>query len=249
MKKITSVMFAFLAFSVLSNAAITVEKGGKIETINDNAVVSTDGLEATTINYNGLKITVPQGVKLSVSEVDGKIVINGDNFSGVKVSNLTFNSNGNTAISVNTANNTIKVNNGENVTITNVNGVTSSIKAGQSAIMVAFAKPEAKEEPKAEVTNEADAKAKAEADKKAKKEADKLAKEQAKAEKKAQKEAEKQAKAEAKAAAKAEAAETAPASTTTEANVPSFVIPATESAAKQQAVQNVEETISASAPF
>lgn len=216
MKKITSVMFAFLAFAVISNAAITADKGGEMLIVNDNSIVATDGKEATNIDYNGLKVSVPQGVKVSLSkEENGNIIIDGNDLSNVKVSNLILNSKGNTKISVSPKNNTLTVKNGENVTITNVNGKVSSIKAGQTAILVAFAKPEVKAEEKEEE-----------------------AKKEEKVEKKETAD---------KNETKAEKPSTS--STIVETNIPSFVMPSTESAANQQAALNVEETISASAPF
>lgn len=207
MKKITALMFACLMLAAVSNAAVTVTKNGKQETLKDNAVVNVNGSSETEVDYNGLKVVIPQGVKATISQnAKGHIIIKSERLSNVKISNLTVNSDGKSTITVNPQSYTLTVNSGKEVRITNVNGKTSSMTAGQSAVMVSFGtKEEAKEEAKAE---------------------EKAAKEEAKPAK----------------AAKADAAEAAA------SNVPAFVLPGSESTANQQVSQNVEETLSPSAP-
>lgn len=211
MKKITALMFACLMLAAVSNAAVTVTKDGKQETLKDNAVVNVNGSSDTEVDYNGLKVVIPQGVKATVSQnAKGHIIIKSDRLSNVKISNLTVNSDGKSTITVNPQSYTLTVNSGKEVRITNVNGKTSSMTAGQSAMLVSFG---TKEEAKDEV------------------------KEEAKAEEKAVKEEAKPAK-----AAKADSSEEAV------SNVPAFVLPSSESTANQQVSQNVEETLSPSAP-
>lgn len=211
MKKITALMFACLMLAAVSNAAVTVTKDGKQETLKDNAVVNVNGSSDTEVDYNGLKVVIPQGVKATVSQnAKGHIIIKSDRLSNVKISNLTVNSDGKSTITVNPKSYTLTVNSGKEVRITNVNGKTSSMTAGQSAMLVSFG---TKEEAKDEV------------------------KEEAKAEEKAVKEEAKPAK-----AAKADSSEEAV------SNVPAFVLPSSESTANQQVSQNVEETLSPSAP-
>lgn len=207
MKKITALMFACLMLAAVSNAAVTVTKDGKQETLKDNAVVNVNGSSETEVDYNGLKVVIPQGVKTTISQnAKGHIIIQSERLSNVKISNLTVNSDGKSTITVNPESYTLTVNSGKEVRITNVNGKTSSMTAGQSALMVSFGtKEEAKEEVKEEV---------------------KTVKEEAKPAK----------------AAKADAAEAAA------SNVPAFVLPGSESTANQQVSQNVEETLSPSAP-
>ena len=207
MKKITALMLTCLMFAAVSNAAVTVTKDGKQETLKDNAVVNVNGSSETEVDYNGLKMVIPQGVKATVSQdAKGNIIIKSDKLTNVKISNLTVNSDGKSAITVNPRNYTLTVNSGKEVRITNVNGKTSSMTAGQSAVMVSFGN---KEE----------------------------AKEKAKEEAKPAKEESKPAKAE-----KATSSEAAA------SNVPAFVLPSSESTANQQTSQNVEETLSPSAP-
>ncbi len=211
MKKITALMFACLMLAAVSNAAVTVTKDGKQETLKDNAVVNVNGSSETEVDYNGLKVVIPQGVKATISQnAKGHIIIQSDRLSNVKISNLTVNSDGKSTITVNPQSYTLTVNSGKEVRITNVNGKTSSMTAGQSAVMVSFG---TKEEAKEEV------------------------KEEAKEETKAEKEEAKPAK-----AAKADSSEAAV------SNVPAFVLPSSESTANQQTSQNVEETLSPSAP-
>ena len=200
-------MFACLMLAAVSNAAVTVMKDGKQETLKDNAVVNVNGSSETEVDYNGLKVVIPQGVKATISQnAKGHIIIQSERLSNVKISNLTVNSDGKSTITVNPESYTLTVNSGKEVRITNVNGKTSSMTAGQSALMVSFGtKEEAKEEVKEEV---------------------KTVKEEAKPAK----------------AAKADAAEAAA------SNVPAFVLPGSESTANQQVSQNVEETLSPSAP-
>lgn len=203
MKKITALMFACLMLAAVSNAAVTVTKDGKQETLKDNAVVNVNGSSETEVDYNGLKVVIPQGVKATISQnAKGHIIIQSERLSNVKISNLTVNSDGKSTITVNPESYTLTVNSGKEVRITNVNGKTSSMTAGQSALMVSFG---TKEEAKEEV---------------------KTVKEEAKPAK----------------AAKADAAEAAT------SNVPAFVLPGSESTANQQVSQNVEETLSPSAP-
>lgn len=203
MKKITALMFACLMLAAVSNAAVTVTKDGKQETLKDNAVVNVNGSSETEVDYNGLKVLIPQGVKATISQnAKGHIIIQSERLSNVKISNLTVNSDGKSTITVNPESYTLTVNSGKEVRITNVNGKTSSMTAGQSALMVSFG---TKEEAKEEV---------------------KTVKEEAKPAK----------------AAKADAAEAAA------SNVPAFVLPGSESTANQQVSQNVEETLSPSAP-
>lgn len=203
MKKITALMFACLMLAAVSNAAVTVTKDGKQETLKDNAVVNVNGSSETEVDYNGLKVVIPQGVKATISQnAKGHIIIQSERLSNVKISNLTVNSDGKSTITVNPESYTLTVNSGKEVRITNVNGKTSSMTAGQSALMVSFG---TKEEVKEEV---------------------KTVKEEAKPAK----------------AAKADAAEAAT------SNVPAFVLPGSESTANQQVSQNVEETLSPSAP-
>lgn len=207
MKKITALMFACLMLAAVSNAAVTVMKDGKQETLKDNAVVNVNGSSETEVDYNGLKVVIPQGIKATISQnAKGHIIIQSERLSNVKISNLTVNSDGKSTITVNPESYTLTVNSGKEVRITNVNGKTSSMTAGQSALMVSFGtKEEAKEEVKEEV---------------------KTVKEEAKPAK----------------AAKTDAAEAAA------SNVPAFVLPGSESTANQQVSQNVEETLSPSAP-
>lgn len=207
MKKITALMFACLMLAAVSNAAVTVTKDGKQETLKDNAVVNVNGSSETEVDYNGLKVVIPQGVKATISQnAKGHIIIQSERLSNVKISNLTVNSDGKSTITVNPESYTLTVNSGKEVRITNVNGKTSSMTAGQSAVMVSFGtKEEAKEEVKEEV---------------------KTVKEEAKPAK----------------TAKADVAEAAA------SNVPAFVLPGSESTANQQVSQNVEETLSPSAP-
>lgn len=203
MKKITALMFACLMLAAVSNAAVTVTKDGKQETLKDNAVVNVNGSSETEVDYNGLKVVIPQGVKATISQnAKGHIIIQSERLSNVKISNLTVNSDGKSTITVNPESYTLTVNSGKEVRITNVNGKTSSMTDGQSAVMVSFG---TKEEAKEEV---------------------KTVKEEAKPAK----------------AAKADAAEAAA------SNVPAFVLPGSESTANQQVSQNVEETLSPSAP-
>lgn len=203
MKKITALMFACLMLAAVSNAAVTVTKDGKQETLKDNAVVNVNGSSETEVDYNGLKVVIPQGIKATISQnAKGHIIIQSERLSNVKISNLTVNSDGKSTITVNPESYTLTVNSGKEVRITNVNGKTSSMTAGQSALMVSFG---TKEEAKEEV---------------------KTVKEEAKPAK----------------AAKADAAEAAA------SNVPAFVLPGSESTANQQVSQNVEETLSPSAP-
>ena len=207
MKKITALMFACLMLAAVSNAAVTVTKDGKQETLKDNAVVNVNGSSETEVDYNGLKVVIPQGVKATISQnAKGHIIIQSERLSNVKISNLTVNSDGKSTITVNPESYTLTVNSGKEVRITNVNGKTSSMTAGQSALMVSFGtKEEAKEEVKEEV---------------------KTVKEEANPAK----------------TAKADVAEAAA------SNVPAFVLPGSESTANQQVSQNVEETLSPSAP-
>lgn len=211
MKKITALMFACLMLAAVSNAAVTVTKDGKQETLKDNAVVNVNGSIETEVDYNGLKVVIPQGVKATISQnAKGHIIIKSERLSNVKISNLTVNSDGKSTITVNPQSYTLTVNSGKEVRITNVNGKTSSMTAGQSAMLVSFG---TKEEAKEEV------------------------KEETKAEEKSVKEEAKPAK-----AAKADSSEAVV------SNVPAFVLPSSESTANQQVSQNVEETLSPSAP-
>ncbi len=199
MKKITALMFACLMLAAVSNAAVTVTKDGKQKTLKDNAVVNVNGSSETEVDYNGLKVVIPQGVKATISQnAKGHIIIQSERLSNVKISNLTVNSDGKSTITVNPESYTLTVNSGKEVRITNVNGNTSSMTAGQSAVMVSLG---TKEEAK-------------------------TVKEEAKPAK----------------AAKADVAEAAA------SNVPAFVLPGSESTANQQVSQNVEETLSPSAP-
>ena len=169
-------MFAFLMLVTFASAQKTnaaAEKATEPETS-----ITTDGQKETWVEYNGIIITIPKGVKATVTrDVQGNIIVSGSDLNGVKIDGETVNSNGRTALSINPSTKVITVREGNNVTVTNANGQTYSLRPGQStAQAVAAAKPE-------------------------------------------------------------------PA-----VNVPAFVLPSTESAASQQAAQNVEETLSPSAP-
>lgn len=183
MRKITALMFAFLMLVTFASAQKTnaaAEKATEPETS-----ITTDGQKETWVEYNDIIITIPKGVKATVTrDVQGNIIVSGSDLNGVKIDGETVNSNGRTALSINPSTKVITVREGNNVTVTNANGQTYSLRPGQStAQAVAAAKP-------------------------------------------------------AQPAAKAEPA----------VNVPAFVLPSTESAASQQAAQNVEETLSPSAP-
>ena len=176
MRKITALMFAFLMLVTFASAQKTnaaAEKATEPETS-----ITTDGQKETWVEYNDIIITIPKGVKATVTrDVQGNIIVSGSDLNGVKIDGETVNSNGRTALSINPSTKVITVREGNNVTVTNANGQTYSLRPGQStAQAVAAAKPE-------------------------------------------------------------------PA-----VNVPAFVLPSTESAASQQAAQNVEETLSPSAP-
>lgn len=239
-------MFACLLFAAVSNAEVIITKGGQQVKMEDGAIVATDGVQETEINYAGLKVAVPADVKVVVrQDADGNVVINGSKLSNVKISNLTVNTDVPTTLVINRNSNTLKVTEG-NIEITNASGKTSAMRTGQTAMMVALPKPAAQTLSKEE--QEAQEKA---AKEKAKQE-EKAAKEKAKQEAKAAKAA---AKAEAKAAKEAAKAAKATASETssvTDTEIPSFVdTTATESAANEQAVENIieaEEDLSPSAP-
>lgn len=180
MKKITALMFAFLMLVTFASAQKTnasAEKATASETS-----ITTDGQKDTTVEYNGIVISIPKGVKATVSkDAKGNIIVSGSDLNGVKIDGETVNSTGKTTLSINASTKVMTVKEGNNVTVTNAKGQTYSVKAGQTTAQAAATVTTAKPAAKAEV-------------------------------------------------------------------VPAFVLPSTESAANQQTVQNVEETLSPSSP-
>ena len=183
MRKITALMFAFLMLVTVASAQ-QANASAKKATMSETAI-TTDGQADTEIEYNGILISIPKGVKATVArDSQGNIIVSGSDLNGVRIDGDTINSTGRTTLSINTTTKVMTVREGNNVTVTNAEGQTYSLRPGQStAQAVAAAKP-------------------------------------------------------AQPAAKAEP----------ETTVPAFVLPSTESAANQQAAQNVEETLSPSAP-
>ena len=84
MKKITALMFAFLMLVTFASAQKTnaaAEKATASETS-----ITTDGQKDTTVEYNGIVISIPKGVKATVSkDAKGNIIVSGSDLNGVKI--------------------------------------------------------------------------------------------------------------------------------------------------------------------
>ena len=132
MKRNIALVFGALLMVASAQAAVTVEANGKVTNYNSGSVVSATGNMDTTVTYNGVKIFIPKGVKVTVKQAaNGDVTVEGSNFAGVKINNATVNATGNASFSVNPSTQVITVNQGY-ITVTDPNGKTAGVAKGAS---------------------------------------------------------------------------------------------------------------------
>lgn len=174
----------------------------------------------TTLTYNGVKVFVPAGQAIILGQnSDGSIVVRGQNLNGVKIGEGTISAQGPVVLSVQPQTNVITVNRGADVEVTDGNGRTAALSQGAS---VSGKDIRVATVPTVAALTTSTTNNKAEASK---------------------------APAAQAATNKTTAATTSKDTEVVETELPAFVSNAIiESAATEQAAQNVEETLSPSAP-
>lgn len=132
MKKSIALVFGALFLFSVANAAVTVTRNGKTSKYENGSTVRVTGQSAATVNYNGVKISVPAGVAVTIAEnADGSVNVSGTNLAGVKVENNTVSSSGAVSFSVSPKTKDITVNRGTLV-VQNASGKTTTVAAGSS---------------------------------------------------------------------------------------------------------------------
>jgi len=132
MKK--SIAFAFCALFMfsLANAKVTVKQGKKTTKYKNGSVVTLDGAADTNVNYNGVKLFIPQGVSAVISQTaNGSVIVSGDDFRGVKVYNYTVQATGASSFSVSPKTQAISVRSGS-LQVADKAGKTTTVNAGYS---------------------------------------------------------------------------------------------------------------------
>lgn len=129
MKKSMALVFGALLLAVCAQAAVVVKQGQKTTKYENGYVVRlTDG-QAAEVDYDGVKISVPQGVKVLIRQnKDGSVRVTGKDMQGVKVNDQTFSASGMASFSVTRAG-VVSVQRGT-VMMLSSNGQVSSVKAG-----------------------------------------------------------------------------------------------------------------------
>ncbi len=132
MKKSIALVFGALFLFSVANAAVTVTRNGKTSKYENGSTVRVTGQSAAVVNYNGVKISVPAGVAVTIAEnADGSVNVSGTNLSGVKVENNTVSSTGAVSFSVSPKTKDITVNKGTLV-VQDAYGNTTTVAAGSS---------------------------------------------------------------------------------------------------------------------
>ena len=132
MKKSIALVFGALFLFSVANAAVTVTRNGKTSKYENGSTVRVTGQSAATVNYNGVKISVPAGVAVTIAEnADGSVNVSGTNLAGVKVENNTVSSSGAVSFSVSPKTKDITVNRGALI-VQDASGKTTTVAAGSS---------------------------------------------------------------------------------------------------------------------
>ena len=114
-------------------APITVTKKGEVTSYSKGTVISVDGETDTVVNYNGVKVSVPQGQQVSVREgSNGTVIVSGTDMNGVKINDQEINSFGSTVLVYSPDNQQIQATRGT-AQITS-NGKTITVGAQQQAV-------------------------------------------------------------------------------------------------------------------
>ncbi len=132
MKRNFALVFGALLLAATVQAAVTVEANGKATNYKNGSVVSVTGTTDTTVTYNGVKVFIPKGAKVTVKEAaNGDVIVEGTNFTGVKINKATINGTGNTSFAVNPNTQLITVNKGY-ITVSDAKGKTVAVPQGSS---------------------------------------------------------------------------------------------------------------------
>jgi len=101
MRKYIIAFFAILFLASFAAAKVTVKTQTSSTKQKDGSIVVVDGMEDTEVNYAGVKIFVPAGTKVIISQdSEGNIIVRGMSISGVKIGGSTISSRGECTFSV-----------------------------------------------------------------------------------------------------------------------------------------------------
>ena len=129
MKKIFVVIVSVLACSVMTVAATSATKVGKLK--NGRIV---QAVQPTTVTYAGVKIFVPKGQTVLLGQRDnGSIVIRGLNIDRVQLDDAFLSTKGYSIVSYQPSTRIAFLNHGDMMTVTDAAGETASV-SGQGAI-------------------------------------------------------------------------------------------------------------------
>ncbi len=132
MKKSIALVFGALFLFSVANAAVTVTRNGQTSKYENGSTVRVTGQTATVVNYNGVKISVPAGVAVTIAQnADGSVNVSGTNVAGVEVEGNTVSSTGAVSFSVSPKTKAITVNRGTLV-VQSASGKTTTVAAGSS---------------------------------------------------------------------------------------------------------------------
>lgn len=114
-------------------APITVVKNGQTTTYPKGTSITVTGDADTTVDYNGVKVVVPQGQRVVIQEgPNGTVAVSGANMNGVQINDQVINSTGAVTLAASADNNQVQVIRGS-ADIT-ANGQTRTVStAAQSA--------------------------------------------------------------------------------------------------------------------
>ena len=133
MKKSIALVFGVLFLFASAQAAILVTQDGKTTKYpsKKNTVITVNGTTDTTIEYNGVKFFVPKGVKMTLAQENGNVIVRGNDLTGVQVGDMTLSAQGPTVFSVAPSTQVVSVRQGT-VTVTAKDGSTTSVDRGSA---------------------------------------------------------------------------------------------------------------------
>lgn len=113
MKAKLALVIGFLFLFGMAHANILVTQNGKTTQYKNGSTIKVNAPIETTVHYNNVKVTVPAGTAVEISQAkNGDIIVKGKNLSDVKVGDLSVTSNGTATFTINAKTAGITVNKG-----------------------------------------------------------------------------------------------------------------------------------------
>lgn len=129
--KLALVIGSLFLFGI-AQANILVTQNGKTIQYKNGSTVKVNAPRETTVNYNNVKVTVPAGITVEISQAkNGNVIVKGKNLSNVKIGDISVASDGEAVFTVNAKTADITVNKGT-LYVKDADGQFKSVKQGDS---------------------------------------------------------------------------------------------------------------------